>query len=155
MSCGEIVITIFCGIVTALFLGSILVYCIGETIFVNRYNKFYETTEEGRKLYCARYMLDLLKLRKCGFIKNQMQLRDKIDEYITYMPNDNENGEILRGLKLQYKYNVEELKRINQRIKDSEKQIEKMIADLPKKYKGILEYNWRNAKVEVKEEDIC
>lgn len=100
-------------------------------------------------------MLDILKLKRCDFVKNQIQLKDKIDEYIAYMPDDNENGEILRGLKLQYKCNIEELKRINQRIKDSEKQIEKMVADLPKKYEGILEYNWRNAKVEVKEEDIC
>ena len=30
-----------------------------------------------------------------------------------------------------------------------------MVADLPKKYEGILEYNWENAKVEIKEEDIC
>lgn len=119
------------------------------------YKNFYENTEDGKKLYHARYMLDLLKLKRCDFVKNQIQLKDKIDEYIAYMPNDNENREILRGLKLQYKYNIEELKRINQRIEDSEKQIEKMIADLPKKYEEILEYNWRNAKVEVKEEDIC
>ena len=128
---------------------------IGEGILVRRYKKFYETTENGKKLYYARYMLDLLKIKRCSFIKNQIQLKDKIDEYITYMPNDNENGEILRELKLQYKCNIEELKRINQIIEDLEKRIEKMVADLPKKYEGILEYNWRSAKVEVKEEDIC
>lgn len=133
----------------------ILAYVVDFYITAWSYKKFYETTEDGKKLYCYRYMLDLLKLKRCDFVKNQIQLKDKIDEYIAYMPDDNENGEILRGLKLQYKYNIEELKRINQRIKDSEKQIEKMVADLPKKYEGILEYNWRNAKVEVKEEDIC
>lgn len=147
----EICIIILCTVVILM----ILAYVVDFYITAWSYKKFYETTEEGKKLYYARYMLDRLKLKKCGFIKNQMQLKDKIDEYIAYMPDDNENGEILRGLKLQYKCNIEELKRINQRIKDSEKQIEKMIADLPKKYEGILEYNWRNAKVEVKEEDIC
>lgn len=74
---------------------------------------------------------------------------------MAYMPDDNENEEILRELKLEYKCNIEELKRINQRIKDSEKQIEKTVADLPKKYEGILEYNWRNAEVEIEEESIC
>lgn len=147
----EICIIILCTVVILM----ILAYVVDFYITAWRYKKFYETTEDGKKLYYSRYMLDLLKLKRCGFIKNQIQLKDKINEYIAYMPNDSENREILRGLKLQYKYNIEELKRINQRIKDSEKQIEKMIADLPKKYKGILEYNWRNAKVEVKEEDIC
>lgn len=70
-------------------------------------------------------MLDTLKLKRCGFIKNQIQLKDKIDEYTAYMPDDNENGKILRELKIQYKCNIEELKRINQRIEDSEKQIKK------------------------------
>lgn len=155
MSCGEIVITIFCGIVTALFLGSILVYCIGETIFVNRYNKFYETTEEGRKLYCAQYKLDRLG-RKHDFIKNRMsELRDKINEYTTYMPDENENREILRELKLQYHYNNEELKWTKEAMVDQEKLIDEMISALPKKYRGIWEYDWWNAKVEVKEEDIC
>lgn len=131
----------------------ILLACAVNSYITTRcYKKFYETTEDGKKLYHYRYMLDLLKLKRCDFVKNQIQLKDKIDEYIAYMP---ENGEILRGLKLQYKCNIEELERINQRIKDSEKQIEKIIADLPKEYEGILEYNWRDAKVEVKEEDIC
>lgn len=130
--------------------------CVVDSYIISwRYKNFYENTEDGKKLYYARYMLDLLKLKRCSFIKNQMQLKDKIDEYIAYMPDDNENEEILRELKLQYKCDTEELKRINQRIEDSEKQIEKMVADLPKKYEGISEYNWRNAKVEVKEESIC
>ena len=38
---------------------------------------------------------------------------------------------------------------------DWEDRIDEMVAALPKKYKGILEYNWENAKVEVKEESIC
>ena len=151
MNWFEICIIILCTVVILM----ILAYVMDFYITAWSYKKFYETTEDGKKLYYSRYMLDLLKLKRCDFVKNQIQLKDKIDEYIAYMPDDNENREILRGLKLQYKCNIEELKRINQRIKDSEKQIEKMIADLPKKYEGILEYNWRNAKVEVKEEDIC
>lgn len=132
-----------------------LVCAVGFCLRTRRYKKFYETTEEGKKLYYAQYVLDRLKLKKCGFIKNQMQLKEKIDEYTTYMPDDNENREILKELKLQYNLNVEKLKQIKQEIEDSEKQIDKMVADLPKKYEGILEYNWENAKVEIKEENIC
>jgi hypothetical protein len=147
----EIGIIVLCIVVILM----ILACAVDSYITTRCYKKFYETTEDGKKLYYARYMLDLLKIKKCSFIRNQMQLKDKIDEYTAYMPDDNENGENLIKLKLQYKCNIEELKRINQKIEDLEKQIKKMVADLPKKYKGILDYNWEIAKVEVKEEDIC
>lgn len=145
-----------CIIVLMVLFALVVIICVaGSYIITWRYKKFYETTEEGKKLYYAQYVLDRLKLKKCGFIKNQMQLKEKIDEYTTYMPDDNENREILKELKLQYNLNVEKLKQVKQEIEDSEKQIEKIVADLPKKYEGILEYNWENAKVEIKEEDIC
>ena len=147
----EICIIVLCAVVVLMYLACAVDFCITT----QRYKKFYENTEDGKKLYYARYMLSLLKLKRCSFIKNQMQLKDKIDEYMAYMPDDNENREILKELKLQYNLNVEKLKQIKQEIEDSEKQIEKMVADLPKKYEGILEYNWENAKVEIKEEDIC
>lgn len=137
-------------------LGAVAICFISETVLTHRYKKFYETTEDGKKLYYARYTLDLLKLKKCSFIKNQMELKDRIDEYITYMPDEGESREILRELKLQYGCNNEEFKRIKQKIEDWGKRIDEMVAALPKKYKGILEYGWRNAKVEVEEEeDIC
>lgn len=145
-----------CIIVLMVLFALVVIICVaGSYIITWRYKKFYETTEEGKKLYYAQYVLDRLKLKKCGFIKNQMQLKDKIDEYTTYMPDDNENREILKELKLKYNLNVEKLKQVKQEIEDSEKQIEKMVADLPKKYSNILEYNWENAKVEIKEENIC
>lgn len=147
----EIILLILsCGVLVA-----VVVCFIGTAVLTHRYKKFYETTEEGKKLYHARYMLDLLKLRKCNFIKTQIQLRDKINEYITYMPDEDKSREILRELKLQYSCNNEELKQIKQKIEDLENRIEKMVAALPKKYKGILEYNWENAKVEVEEESVC
>lgn len=147
----DVCIVVLIAVIVLMYLACAVGFCV----LARRYKKFYETTGEGKKLYYARYVLDRLKLKKCGFIKNQMQLKEKIDEYTTYMPDDNENREILKELKLQYNLNVEKLKQIKQEIEDSEKQIEKMVADLPKKYEGILEYNWENAKVEVKEEDIC
>ncbi len=147
----EICIIILCAVVILM----IFACAVDSYITTQRYKKFYETTEDGKKLYYSRYMLDLLKLKRCGFIKNQIQLKDKIDEYIAYMPNDNENREILRELKLQYHYNNEELKWIKEAMVDQEKLINEMISALPKKYRGIWEYDWWNAKVEVKEENIC
>lgn len=142
-----------------IFFGGVLgivAYCfIRDEVLYHRYTKFYETTEEGRQLYCAQYKLDRLR-RKYGFIEKQMsELRDKINEYTTYMPDENENRKILRELKLQYHYNNEELKWIKEAMVDQEKLIDEMISALPKKYRGIWEYDWWNAKVEVKEENIC
>lgn len=156
MSCGEIVITIFCGIVTALFLGSILVYCIGETIFVNRYNKFYETTEEGRKLYCALYTKDRLGSKHDWLVNRMSELRDKINEYEHYFPDEYYEKDVIRGMKARYKEYSDELYRTKEAMTDWGKRIDEMVAALPKKYSDILEYNWTNAKVEVKEEErIC
>ena len=144
-----------CIIVLMVLFDLVGIICVAGSYIINwRYKKFYETTEEGKKLYYAQYVIDRLKLKKCGFIKNQMQLKDKIHEYTTYMPDDNEIREILKELKLQYNLNVEKLKQVKQEIEDSEKQIEKMVADLPKKYERILEYNWENAKVEIEEVSV-
>ena len=141
------------------FFGSMLgivAYCfIRDEVLYHRYMKFYETTEEGRRLYYVQYELDRLR-RKHGFIEKRMsELRDKINKYTAYMPDENENREILRELKLQYHYNNEELKWTKEAMMDREKLIDKIVAELPKKYRGIWEYDWWNAKVEVKEEDIC
>lgn len=147
----EIILLILsCGVLVA-----VAVCLIGEAVLTHRYNKFYETTEEGKRLYCVRYELDRLG-SKHDFIKNRMsELRDKINEYTTYMPDESENREILRELKLQYHYNNEELKWIKEMMADWRKRIDETVAALPKKYKGILEYNWVNAKVEVEEESVC
>ena len=145
-----------CIVVLLVLFALVVIVCVaGSYIITWRYKRFYETTKEGKKLYCALYTLDRLG-SKHDFIKNRMQtLRDKINEYTTYMPDESENREILRELKLQYHYNDEELKWTKEAMADWRKRIDKMVAALPKKYKGILEYNWENAKVEVKEESIC
>lgn len=145
-----------CIVVLLVLFALVVIVCVaGSYIITWRYKKFYETTEEGKKLYCAQYTLDRLG-SKHDFIKNRMQtLQDKINEYTTYMPDENENREFLRELKLQYHYNNEELKWTKEMMADWRKRIDEMVAALPKKYKGILEYNWENAKVEVKEESVC
>lgn len=60
------------------------------------------------------------------------------------------------GMKALYKEYSDEFYHTKEAMKDWSERIDKMVAALPKKYDEILEYNWRNAKVEVKEEEhIC
>lgn len=121
-----------------------------------RYKKFYETTEEGRNLYCALYTKDRLGSKHDWLINQIRELRDKIDEFEHYFPDECNEKDFIREMKNQYKRCSEDLARVNEAMADWRTRIDKMVAALPKKYNGILEYNWANAKVEVKEEEsIC
>lgn len=146
---AEIVLLILsCGV-----LGAIVVCFIGEAVLTRRYNKFYETTKEGKMLYCALYTKNHLGSRKDWLVNQMCELRDKIDEFESYFPD--ECYEKIFLMKVRYKGYFEELERTKEAMKDWRKRIEKMVAVLLKRYKGILEYNWELAKVEVKEEGIC
>lgn len=121
-----------------------------------RYKKFYETTEEGRELYCALYTKDRLGSRHDWLVNRMSELRDKIDEFETYFPEESREKASIHEMKARYKEYSDELYRTKEAMKDWSERIDKMVAALPKKYDEILEYNWRNAKVEVKEEErIC
>ena len=124
-------------------------------INVWRYKKFYETTEEGRNLYCALYTKDRLGSKHDWLVNQIRELRDKIDEFEHYFPDECNEKDFIREMKNQYKRCSEDLVRVNEAMADWSERIDEMVAALPKKYSDILEYNWTNAKVEVKEEDIC
>lgn len=133
-----------------------LVYAVGFCILTRRYKKFYETTEEGRKLYCALYTKDRLGSKHDWLINRMSELRDKINEYEHYFPDEYYEKDVIRGMKARYKEYSDELYRTKEAMADWEKLIDEIVAALPKKYSDILEYNWANAKVEVKEEErIC
>lgn len=84
------------------------------------------------------------------------ELRDKINEFEAYFPEESHEKASIHGMKALYKEYSDELYRTKEAMKDWGERIDKMVAALPKKYDEILEYNWRNAKVEVKEEErIC
>lgn len=141
---------------SALALVLTIVYCLtGIGVLSHRYKKFYETTEEGKKLYCALYTKDRLGSQHDWLVNQMSELRDKIDEFEFYFPEECAEKAFLHGMKVRYKEYSDELYRTKEAMRDWEKRIDEMVAALPKKYKGILEYNWRNAKVEVKEESIC
>lgn len=133
----------------------ILVGVVGFCVIARRYKKFYETTEEGGKLYCALYTKDRLGSR-CDWLVNRMsELRDKIDVLETYFPEESREKASVHGMKTRYKEYSDELYRTKEMIKEWSERIDKIVAALPKKYRGILEYNWEDAKVEIKEENIC
>ena len=129
---------------------------VGMGMLSRRYKKFYETTEEGRKLYCALYTKDRLGSKYDWLVNRMSELRDKIDEFETYFPEESHEKAFIHGMKVQYKEYSDELYHTKEEMKNWSERIDKMVAALPKKYNGILEYNWANAKVEVKEEEsIC
>ena len=147
----EICIIVLCVVVVLMY----LVCAVGFCVLARRYKKFYETTEEGKKLYCALYTKDRLGSRHDWLVNRMSELRDKIDVLETYFPEESREKASVHGMKTRYKEYSDELYRTKEMIKDWSERIDKMVAALPKKYNGILEYNWANAKVEVKEENIC
>ena len=129
---------------------------VGIFILNWRYKKFYENTEEGRKLYCALYTKDRLGSKHDWLVNRMSELRDKIDEFETYFPEESHEKASIHGMKARYKEYSDELYRTKEAMKGWGERIDEMVAALPKKYSDILEYNWANAKVEVKEEErIC
>lgn len=124
---------------------------VGMEMLPRRYKKFYETTEEGRKLYCALYTKDRLGSKHDWLVNRMSELRDKIDEFETYFPEESREKASVHEMKTRYKEYFDELYRTKEAMKDWSERIDKMVAALPKKYNGILEYNWANAKVEIEE----
>lgn len=148
----EICIIILCVVVVLMH----LVYAVGFCVLARRYKKFYETTEEGRELYYALYTKDRLGSRHDWLVNRMSELRDKIDEFETYFPEESHEKASIHGMKARYKEYSDELYHTKEAMKDWSERINKMVAALPKKYSDILGYNWANVKVEVKEEgSIC
>lgn len=145
-----ILLIVCCGV-----LGAVVVCLIGQEVLARRYKKFYETTEEGKKLYCALYTKDRLGSKHDWLVNQIHELRDKIDEFESYFPEECDEKAFLHGMKVQYKEYSDELNHTKEAMADWGKRIDEMVAALPKKYRGIFEYNWENAKVEVKEEGVC
>lgn len=146
----EIIIFAACGMTWAAF-----AFCFSsEGVLSHRYKKFYETTEEGKKLYIVLYTIEQLDSKQ-DRLKNQMsELRERINEFESYFPKESKEKSVLRGMKVQYREYSEELDRTKEKIIGLGKQIDEIVAALPKKYKGILEYNWANAKVKIEEVSV-
>ena len=144
-----------CIIILMVLFALVVIICVaGSYIITWRYKKFYETTEEGRNLYCALYTKDRLGSRHDWLVNRMSELRDKIDVLETYFPEESREKASVHGMKTRYKEYSDELYRTKEMIKDWSKRIDKIVAALPKKYRGILEYNWEDAKVEIEEVSV-
>ena len=145
-----------CIIILMVLFALVVIICVaGFCVLTRRYKKFYETTEEGRELYCALYTKDRLGSRHDWLVNRMSEVRNKIDVLETYFAEESREKAFIHGMKTQYKEYSDELYLTKEMIKDWSERIDKIVAALPKKYNGILEYNWANAKVEIKEENIC
>lgn len=143
-------------VLITVFVLMVLACTVGFYTLTWRYKKFYETTEEGRELYRALYTKDRLGSKHDWLVNRMSELRDKIGEFETYFPEESHEKASIRGMKARYKEYSDELYRTKEEMKNWSERIDKMVAALPKKYSNILEYNWANAKVEVKEEEsVC
>lgn len=152
---GEIIGAIIFYVFVGVFFGTIAVGFIGEAVLTRRYKKFYETTEEGKKLYCALYTKDRLGSKHDWLVNQMRELRDRIDEFESYFPDERDERAFLHGMKVQYREYSEELAHTKEAMENWQKRIDEMVAALPKKYKGILKYNWELAKVSCPEEVFC
>ena len=150
MNWFEICIVVLCAVIVLIC----LICPVGFYMLARRYKKFYETTEEGRKLYYALYAKDRLGSRHDWLINRMSELRDKIDVLETYFPEESREKASVHGMKIQYKEYSDELYRTKEMIEDWSERIDKIVAALPKKYRGILEYNWEDAKVEIEEVSV-
>ena len=146
----EICIVVLCAVVVLIC----LICPVGFCMLARRYKKFYETTEEGRKLYCALYAKDRLGSRHDWLVNRMSELRDKIDLLETYFPEESREKASVHGMKTRYKEYSYELYRTREMIKDWSERVNKTVAALPKKYRDILEYNWEDAKVEIEEVSV-
>ena len=144
-----------CVIILMVLFALVVIICVvGSYIITWRYEKFYETTEEGKKLYCALYTKDRLGSKHDWLINQIRELRDKIDEFEHYFPDECNEKASIHEMKAWYKEYSDELYRTKEAMKDWSERIDKMVAALPKKYDEILEYNWANAKVEIEEVSV-
>ena len=144
-----------CIIILMVLFALVVIICVeGSYIITWRYKKFYETTEEGKKLYCALYTKDRLGSKHDWLVNQMRELRDKIDEFEAYFPEESREKASVHEIKTRYKEYSDELYRTKEAMKDWSERIDKTVAALPKKYDEILEYNWEDAKVEIEEVSV-
>lgn len=142
-------------VLIAVYVLMVLACVVDFYILTWSYKKFYETTEEGRKLYCALYTLDRLRSKHEWLVNRMQDLRDEIDKITRYFPDECKEKLSLVDMKNEYKERTHELGRVQDEETYLSEKINKIVAALPKKYRDILEYNWKNAKVGIKEENVC
>lgn len=117
----------------------------------HRYKKFYQNTEEGHLLYKLLVQKSTIEIRYDFWSAKMTSLESMIDRR-TYYPQDALNGIELTELRKEYSDITVYLEKLLIAFGAIENQINTLVASLPKKYKDILNYNYRC--VELNLEDL-
>lgn len=135
-------------------LGLMTICIAGNIILARRYKKFFETTEEGKRLYCALCTKDKLGSKHDRLLNQMYEVRDRIDELEYYFPEVSQDSQPLCRLKAQYKDYSDELDRTRESMVRLENYIKETVDTLPKKYRGVLEYNWKDIEIKTKKDTV-
>lgn len=135
-------------------LGLMTVCIAGNLVLARRYKKFFETTEEGKRLYCALCTKDKLGSKHDKLLNQMYEVRDRIDELEYYFPEVSQDSQPLCRLKAQYKDYSDELDRTRESMVRLENYIKETVDTLPKKYRGVLEYNWKDIEIKTKKDTV-
>lgn len=135
-------------------LGLMTVCIVGNLVLARRYKKFFETTEEGKRLYCALCTKDKLGSKHDKLLNQMYEVRDRIDELEYYFPEVSQDSQPLCRLKAQYKDYSDELDRTRESMVRLENYIKETVDTLPKKYRGVLEYNWKDIEIKTKKDTV-
>ena len=122
---------------------SICIICyVGVTILCSRYKKFYSTSE-GEEL---KKLLELQK--ETGAIRYQLSIEhEKLkNEIIRYLFDEKFNDYAeLESLIYTYHVQTHALSLLARELEEYQVQIQLFVQQLPKKYRGILDYNYEEA----------
>ena len=135
-------------------LGLMTICIAGNLVLARRYKKFFETTEEGKRLYCALCTKDKLGSKHDKLLNQMYEVRDRIDELEYYFPEVSQDSQPLCRLKAQYKDYSDELDRTRESMVRLENYIKETVDTLPKKYRGVLEYNWKDIEIKTKKDTV-
>ena len=139
---AEIIIVIMLGIVVLLAL-----FCITLYLYLCNKNKyFYTETNQGRDLIKLLSEMDKIVDREQFLTTRNADLRKMIDERRNYYVMNNAVAFELDSLRSDYMDIITEQEELKLQKDKCQKEIDTIIDGLPKKYKNILNYNWKQFK---------
>ena len=143
----EILLIIFC----CLFLLTIVSLLVGIFVLDHRYKKFYQNTEEGHLLYKLLEQKSEIQHNYDLWSARISSLEAMIDKRSNYYPQDALNDIELVELRKEYSNIIIYLEKLLVAFGNIENLINTLVASLPKKYKDILDYNYRCAELNLED----
>lgn len=112
-----------------------------------KYKKFYFTTEEGKRLYKLLNERDIIE-NTYTFWNNRLTALESLIDKSCYYPDDSINLDKVTNMRKEYLEVTLYLEELLMSHVLCDSKIKELVASLPKKYKHILEYNWKAIKYE-------